>query len=173
MKNLNNILYLYILFFCYILFSCSSLQEKKSISFFNQWRNDTERFMLKHRPKTELEEDINEVLNIEFCSHNYSNSKKKIPHLEYKVYPENIKVTMYNYLSKYYFLEDKNIVFYDSILKNTINCTNIKTLILFKKYKDKLPKKRLKYGFGDLNTDKNRNNAKVILTKHHNSKYFK
>ncbi|MFL0086953.1 hypothetical protein [Tenacibaculum maritimum] len=41
--------------------------------------------MLKHRPKTELEEDINEVLNIEFCSHNYSNSKKKIPHLEYKV----------------------------------------------------------------------------------------
>ncbi len=153
--------------------SCVSFKEKRTVTFFNQWKKDTEEFLLKNKPKTKLEKNINEILNISECSIDYD--KQYSEKVEYKIYPKFIRVSMYNHLPKdffenYFFAKE---IFVDSLFKNTINCTNLKTLILTEEYKDKLPKKRLRYGFGSSHTGKNIKNAKVILERHHNGSYYK
>ncbi len=159
---------------CIICVSCVSFKETRSIAFFNQWRNDTEVFLLKNKPKTELEKNINEILNVSECFIDYSDEKQRFEKLEYKIYPEFVKVTMYNHLKTELFSNfiEKEI-FVDSLFKNTINCTNLKTLILTDKYKEKLPKKSLGYGFGSFYEGKNKKTAKAILENRGKGSYYR
>ncbi len=154
--------------------SCTGFKEKRSIAFFHKWRNETEIFLLENKPKTELEKEINEILSFSECYIDYSEEKTRYPKLEYKIYPELINVSMYRHLEKEplsgYI---KKEIFVDSLFKNTINCTNLKTLILTEKYKDKLPKKRLSYAFGSFYEGKHKKNAKVILENRSKGSYYR
>ena len=133
--------------------------------FFKKWRNNTESLLSKINDKTELEKDLKEIINIELTSYELPDYKKHFPNVEYIIFPEYVKVSMYKHepIRSLDISNRQGEIFLDSLFKSNIVFDKLKVLILTKEYKNKLPKGKLFYGFGSYFEGINKKNAKVIL----------
>lgn len=150
---------------CFILFSCTSIKEYRSDMFFKKWKKHTESLLSKINVKTELEKNLKEIINMELANYELPDNKKHFPNLEYIIFPEYVKVSMYKHepIRSLDISNRQGEIFIDSLFKSNIVFDKLKVLILTKKYKRKLPKEKLFYGFGSYFENVNKKNAKVIL----------
>lgn len=151
--------------FTFLFMSCNSIKEHNSALFFKDWRNDSKLFLSKIESKTKLQQELREIINIELSTYNFPNYKKDFPRLEYMIFPENIRVSMYKYERNRGLdvSNEEGQIFVDSLFKNNIGFDKLKALILTEKYESQLPKEKLPYGFGSYYEGVNKQNAKVIL----------
>jgi len=150
---------------CLLLISCNSVKSFRNVHFFKEWRKDTELFLSKIENKTELQKSLKEVINMELSTYDFPNYKEHFPKIEYIIFPEHIRVSMYKYERNrgLDISNEEGEMFVDSLFKSNIDYNDLKVLILTEKQKDKLPKKTLFYGFGSYYEGINQKNAKVIL----------
>ena len=150
---------------CVILCSCSSIKERKSQQFFENWHKDSTLFLSKIETLTEIEKDIKTLITIELNNYKFQDYKKDFPKVEYIIFPEHLRISMYKHERNrgLDITNQEGLIFADSLFKNNINFNKLKPLILTESYKNKSPKDSLSYGFGSYYENINRNKAKVIL----------